>query len=488
MGENLNTNVDNEMAVIANLVCFPETRKVILSSVKDIDFQYKIHEQICKTMRVLQTRAVEIDKDIILSVSKNLGLLEIEYEYLTQIENAFDKPSADLTQHIDILKLDKLKADFKEKDVKDVLKLVGRTGYNLGELKDTLYQSYLKVLDFETSSEGKLLLNMAEVVERYREQQRLRDAGIGFYTSGFHHFDKFLTEGLAPRKITVVGARPGCGKSSFVYEEARRLANREVFDFVYTLEMDDADLMDKYIASATGIPIETLVKERASLTESQKKQIEYELDRYAKNPYLHISDKAGLSLDGILADVQKKQLELGIQYAVVTIDLFGQITDFETANALTQQYELKLDKVKRAAKLLGVHFILVNQINRNAERANPNEGKSNEQGSENVEPRFSIYKNRPMKSHLKNSGKWEEVADNIWLLFRGKYYDDDLEDDILEVSIEKQRKGKMGTKVFFEFMPERGRILPTLKLPYDMRASEDDATTPPPPPGNAIEV
>ena len=153
---------------------------------------------------------------------------------------------------------------------------------------------------------------------------------------------------------------------------------------------------------------------------------------------------------------------------VVPIDLFGKIKDFSGSDNYARDYENKLNEVQVMARELGVHFILVAQIHREATK-----GK---------------FK-RPKMSNLKNSGAFEEVADIILAVHRpyydpevalkdyslaGEAHQDMLEDDsdlgvpndeknIAEVIILKQRMGAQNVIVNFEFDPMTTRF-----RPYDL--------------------
>ena len=98
----------------------------------------------------------------------------------------------------------------------------------------TLAQVALSPLDFDSGENETSLLTMKDVMTEYKKILEERMRGEGFYQTGFYHLDKCMTEGFAPRKITTVAARPGCGKSSFVYELARRLANNNIHVFIFT--------------------------------------------------------------------------------------------------------------------------------------------------------------------------------------------------------------------------------------------------------------
>ena len=123
--------------------------------------------------------------------------------------------------------------------------------------------------------------------------------------------------------------------------------------------------------------------------------------------------------------------------------------DSHEAN-MAMMYEKKLRRAHILAKELNIHLVLVSQLNRELTK---------------------LKIKRPEIQHLKNSGAWEETADNIILLHRSKYYDNDLEDDILELWIKKQRMGERNKMVPFLFDAITNNILPTDLIPFDMRSA-----------------
>lgn len=52
----------------------------------------------------------------------------------------------------------------------------------------------------------------AEVLTQYEIVEKKRETGEGFYTTGYASLDRYLTEGFAPKKVTILAGRPGMGK------------------------------------------------------------------------------------------------------------------------------------------------------------------------------------------------------------------------------------------------------------------------------------
>ena len=84
-----------------------------------------------------------------------------------------------------------------------------------------------------------------------------------------------------------------------------------------------------------------------------------------------------------------------------------------------------VNKLKELAKRLDIHIMLLSQINRNVE------GRTSK---------------RPVISDLSESGKIEETASRVFLLYRDDYYNPESESvGMAEISVAKNRFGGTGT-------------------------------------------
>jgi replicative DNA helicase len=118
------------------------------------------------------------------------------------------------------------------------------------------------------------------------------------------------------------------------------------------------------------------------------------------------------------------------------MDLWEKFTDIKIdASSIAE----KLNKTQAMAKECNVHMAIVQQIKRSEDK----KGKKNK---------------RPTIDLLKNSGGYEEVADLIIMMHREKYYDPELDDDIIEYIIGKQRRGQMNKTAYHIFDGNYGMI------------------------------
>lgn len=241
----------------------------------------------------------------------------------------------------------------------------------------------------------------AEVIEKYEIIEKRRDTGEGFYTTGFSSLDKHLTEGFAPKKVTVLAGRPGMGKSAYAVNIMKNLASQNVHTAQLVLEMDNISFMDRLISTMTLIELDKIVKNRDLLTSSEKAAIELAKHRLRNNPYLHLNDKASPTIAAAKKMVQDLQMKIGQKYLVLVIDLVDKVKDvLNSADNMSGSFHLTLNTLQTLAKDLDIHLILVAQINRDSEKKTDK---------------------RPGLVNLKHSGAFEEVADLILFVDRPSY-------------------------------------------------------------------
>jgi len=275
-----------------------------------------------------------------------------------------------------------------------------------------------------------------------------------FHTTGLGDLDDHLAQGYAPKLVTVMAGFTGMAKSTVAINMAHRIAVQGVGVAMFSMESTAVSLMDKMVSTLTQIPLGRLKKESAELTEEERRSIMNAVEDIGKLPLL-INDQASISMDSMLYQIQAAQRR-GYDPKVVFIDLFGKLEDVDTGENLAARIQREMKRVRVLAKSLDMHFVCVVQVGR--------QGFGRGRGG-------SIK--RPTLVDIKNANAYAEEADLVLLLHRNKYYLPELEDDILEVDIAKQRDGEANMKVYFEMFADRSTIMGTDKRPHDMVRDDD---------------
>lgn len=226
---------------------------------------------------------------------------------------------------------------------------------------------------------------------------------IGIYT-GYSVLDR-ITKGLDPGSLILLAGRPGSGKSALGANIARRIAGRLQrmgkggrVDII-TMEMDGQSVSQRLIAASSGIDTRDM---RAGFRDEYGATDGKEWDTYTRWVALE-SEYAGdtlyihdvpMSTDQIFLHAMQAQAQHGMQ--VLIVDQLDLATD-EVRDSESVRIGKISQRLKTIAKQLNIVIICLAQLNREVEKRG---------------------NHRPQLSDLRMSGRLEQDADSVWLLYR----------------------------------------------------------------------
>jgi replicative DNA helicase len=217
--------------------------------------------------------------------------------------------------------------------------------------------------------------------------------------SGFKDLDE-ITGGFQPGNLIIIAARPAMGKSALVCNIAEKAAvdhNRPVA--LFSLEMAEAELAQRFVASQARIKGEELRKGRVA--EERWSKILKASDRLAKAP-LWIDDSSDVGLLEIRAKARRLHTQCEDGLGLIIIDYLQLMrTDSRYDNRVTAIGELSRG-LKVLARELGVPVIALSQLSRAVEQRSPK---------------------KPLLSDLRESGNLEQDADLVMFIYRDDYYE-----------------------------------------------------------------
>lgn len=244
----------------------------------------------------------------------------------------------------------------------------------------------------------------------------------GRLLSGLPSLDQYLTEGFAAGTTSLIAARPSMGKSTFKRRLIDNLCSdgRGVFNVLTETGFDrEQDCID---AMRTGRPITHFFKP-SQWDDEFKRQIKASNVFIAENWNYTVQEERFYSYAALERDIM--MLMQTRQIDVVFIDLFDRLLEVAEARAKEKTYVIKriLQNQAAFAEKMGIHICNIGQIHR---------FDSKSSGKKRAIPRME---------DIAESGAFEQITDLILLLYRPGYYDDTIEDDELQVILEKQRIG-----------------------------------------------
>jgi replicative DNA helicase len=300
----------------------------------------------------------------------------------------------------------------------------------------------------------KLLDVMKKSFKRLNDAVARGDRITGVPT-GFDRYDR-MTAGLHEGDLSIIAARPGMGKTSFVLNVAANVASpkgRELVGdpnqrwedagvgvVVFSLEMPREQLANRMVCSEARVDVS---KMRTGYLSPQDWSKLTQAASFLGSLPIWIDDSPGLSIIELRAKVRRLQSEYDTRdeegrkvrkIGAVIIDYLQLMKGRDGVQSREQEISEISRGLKGLAKELEVPVIALSQLNRA------------------VETRSEKSK-RPLISDLRESGAIEQDADNIVFIYRDDYYnrEDSAEPNIAELIVAKQRNGPTGTaKVRFD--------------------------------------
>lgn len=260
----------------------------------------------------------------------------------------------------------------------------------------------------ESDKEEKLVDQISTAVMRIEDNWRNRN-DYSLYT-GILDLDNKLC-GLHNQELTIIGARPGVGKTTLALQIAQKIANNDRNVLFISLEMSEIQLIQKMIAREGNInsykmrmgtlddkDFETITKVATNLS-----QMKFNINTKIRN----------------IQQIELKCRKLKNQgkLDLVIIDYIQLLKSNEKFNIREQEVADISRRLKLLSLELDIPIIALCQLNRNASTGEPS------------------------LADLRESGSLEQDADNIWFLYQGNQQDTNL----ITINVAKQRAGETGS-------------------------------------------
>lgn len=245
---------------------------------------------------------------------------------------------------------------------------------------------------------------------------------LGGLSTSFKELDE-LTNGYYPGQVTVVGARPGMGKTSFAIATALNAAlHQNKVVAIFSLEMTQKELMKRILSLVLHIESPKFRNGKFTPADAQKLLNEV---RCLENDRLLFDEKASTSVLEISSKCKQLKRKKG-KLDIVIIDYLQLIKSTATKNMNREQEVALISReLKILAKELDCPIMLLAQLNRGLE------GRPDK---------------RPHVADIRESGAIENDADLILFLYRDEVYNkESIDAGIAEIIIGKNRHGPMGT-------------------------------------------
>ena len=261
--------------------------------------------------------------------------------------------------------------------------------------------------------------------ERLEYLHEHRDEPLGIPT-GYHDLDK-LTGGLQKGDLIVVAARPGVGKTSLMlnigYHAAFKYRQRVA---IFSLEMSNEQLVQRFIASETGIDSQRL---RTADLKDEEWGIVTRVMMRMSDLLIFLDDTPSLSPLELRVKARRIYQEYGLD--LIIVDYLQLMTGENGGRSENRVQEISYisRSLKAIARELKVPLIAGSQLSRLVEQRSDK---------------------RPMLSDLRESGSIEQDADIVMFIYRDELYNQDTEfKNVAEINVAKNRNGPTGKVMLF---------------------------------------
>lgn len=274
--------------------------------------------------------------------------------------------------------------------------------------------------------------------------QRGSETSTGLPT-GFHDLDKIIG-GLQSGDVVIVAGRPGMGKSAWLQTTALNTSRQvDARLALFSLEMDAAQVTQRFISQDTGISIQDL--RTGNLTEKQWEQFVSACGRLA-DLHIYIDDSPTLTPQALRAKCKRLYRQYGLDLIMMDYLQLMSAPGF-TGKGGNRVNEIGYitSQLKALARELKIPVIAAAQLNRDVEKR---------------------ADKRPNLGDLRESGSIENDADIVAFLYRDDVYHEDSErPNECDVIIAKQRNGPQET-VSLLFQKDRTRFVNLRRIPIDL--------------------
>jgi replicative DNA helicase len=442
-------DLDAEAAVLCAVMLDPSALDKVLEFLKADHFYSEAHRRIFEAALDLKQRGQPVDVVQVASWLKTRDRIAQVggMGYMTELLNA--APAVANVQAYG-------KTIYEKWRVRQVIlacQRIAAEGYiDYGEAQQFIDNAEQSLYSLARTSDSSSVERLRDVVikafKKLNEAVKRGDRITGTPT-GFDRYDR-KTAGLHDGDLTIVAARPGMGKTSWVLNVAVNAASPRkrgdspeeeegVGVAVFSLEMPREQLANRMVCSEARVDVSKLRTGFLDRTDWEK------LTRAASfltSLPIWIDDSSGLSLLELRAKVRRLQAEFdrvddtGRKIRRVGLIIIDYLQLMRGREGVSREQEIsEISRgLKGLAKELQLPVIALSQLNRA------------------VETRSDKSK-RPMISDLRESGAIEQDADNICFIYRDDYYnrEDSAEPNVAELIIAKQRNGPTGTcKVRFD--------------------------------------
>lgn len=429
-------NIEAEQSVLGSIFLDPDRVVGVLEYLTVDDFYRKAHQQIFQAMLDLNDRDEAIDLVTINNLLQEKGQLENVGGLTYLAELASSVPTAANIDYYARIVSDK---SLLRRLIQTATTIV-KSGYedqgNVAAILDQAEQGILEVSERTNRSGFKRIRDVIDLSIENIEMLAKQSSAITGIPTGYEDLDR-MTAGLQEDNLIIIAARPAVGKTAFALNIAQNVGTRaNQVVAIFSLEMGAESLVNRMLCSEGNIDASNL--RTGNLSEEEWDSLIMAMGTLGQSR-IFIDDTPGIRVAEIRAKCRRLKQEQG-ELGLIVIDYLQLIEGSRKENRQQEVSEISR-QLKKLAKELSVPVIALSQLSRGVEQRQDK---------------------RPVLSDIRESGSIEQDADIVAFLYREDYYrsedgEEQEDNNIIEVIIEKNRAGARGT-VQLIFMKEYNKF------------------------------
>ncbi|HIC0337151.1 TPA: replicative DNA helicase [Streptococcus agalactiae] len=421
-----------EQAVLGSIFISPEKLIMVREFISPDDFYKYSHKVIFRAMITLADRNDAIDAATVRNILDDQGDLQNigGLGYIVELVNSVPT-SANAEFYAKIVSEKAMLRDIISK-LTDTVNMAYE-GNDSDEIIATAEKALVDINEHSNRSGFRKISDVLKVNYENLELRSQQTSDVTGLPTGFRDLDR-ITTGLHPDQLIILAARPAVGKTAFVLNIAQNVGtkqNRPVA--IFSLEMGAESLVDRMLAAEGMVDSHSL--RTGQLTDQDWNNVTIAQGALADAP-IYIDDTPGIKITEIRARSRKLSQEVDDGLGLIVIDYLQLISGTRPENRQQEVSEISR-QLKILAKELKVPVIALSQLSRGVEQRQDK---------------------RPVLSDIRESGSIEQDADIVAFLYRDDYYrregeeaEEIVEDNTVEVVLEKNRAGARGTvKLMFQ--------------------------------------
>ncbi len=412
--------LEAEESLIGAMLLSSEAVSVAYETVAPEDFYRPLHGQIFSAIIALANASEPVDYVTVQAKLQEHGAVAVELAVLSSLQ--MNTPSAANAQHYAELVRDKAQqrrliavageiVDEAYQATDDVVGLIDDAERKINQIADD------RAVD-SVSPLHTLLLNEADILES-RGETRGQLNGL---ETGYRGLDQ-IVQGLQPGSMTIIGARPGTGKTALalgILVHVGAVVRRPALYF--SLEMSRQELAERILASTARIDSSKL--RTGDLSDADWNRA-HEAFGFLQSAQVYIDDNPSLTVMDVRSRARRIKQQNG-DLGVVIVDYL----QLMSSRSRAENRQVEVAEMSRSLKILARELqtpvIALSQLSRKLEdRADK----------------------RPIMSDLRESGSLEQDADVVLFLFRPEQYGEVSNDKRAdaEIIVGKNRNGPTRT-------------------------------------------